>query len=85
MTPQSRRKDPITVRVGQNPYVRATLAVAAALLVRLTFYQWLGTAVPLLTFLAAVVVAARWGGLGGDGQGYQPHCRRWGRCHPHDV
>ena len=50
-------------RAGRNSYVRATLAVAAALLVRLVFYQWLGTAVPLLTFLAAVVVAARWGGL----------------------
>ena len=40
------------------------MIVGAALLVRLVFFKWLGTAVPLLTFLAAVVVAARWGGLG---------------------
>ncbi len=30
---------------------------------RLVFDPWLGSAVPLVTFVAAVVVAARWGGL----------------------
>jgi PAS domain S-box-containing protein len=59
-TPQDR----LDIRVGRTSYMLATVAVAAALLVRLVFYRWLGSAVPLLTFLAAVVAAARWGGLG---------------------
>ena len=43
----NKQRDTLSVRAGRNPYVRATLAVAAALLVRLVFFQWLGTAVPL--------------------------------------
>ena len=63
-TEPAEQTDRLRVRIGRNPYLRATMVVGAALLVRLVFFKWLGTAVPLLTFLAAVVVAARWGGLG---------------------
>jgi PAS domain S-box-containing protein len=63
MTAPTEQKHTLSVRMGRNPYARATLAVAVALLVRLMLSAWLGTAVPLVTFVAAVVVAARWGGL----------------------
>jgi signal transduction histidine kinase len=45
-------------------YVVATLAVAAALLARIALNRWMKVEAPFLLFLAAIVAAAWYGGMG---------------------